>query len=198
MSEVPASVVGDALRWAVLNRDGFRCCYCGLRPEGGAVLEVDHVIPQSWGGKSDPRNLRSSCRRCNRGKRDGVAVPFGERSDIRPARGAWPDRFVWLRWGDWCLELSAIDRAWVFLVYRPSWREWPEAWEYYIDRNRFDQDWWVDHISRKVDCVGLLPPPRRTWSLSAAEELAVAFQDLELLGLRKRAGDAVADQERAS
>ena len=35
------------LRFEVLNRDGFRCRYCGRSQRDGAVLHVDHVVPFS-------------------------------------------------------------------------------------------------------------------------------------------------------
>ena len=55
------------LRVAVLERDGYRCVYCG-RKSNDSILEVDHVVPRSLGGSSDSTNLVTSCRDCNRGK----------------------------------------------------------------------------------------------------------------------------------
>lgn len=55
-------------RYAVLARDGFLCRYCGARPDTGAVLVVDHIIPVKEGGSNDPANLITACQPCNAGK----------------------------------------------------------------------------------------------------------------------------------
>ena len=58
------------LRFDVLQRDGFRCRYCGRSPQqDGVVLEVDHIVAVSLGGRSELGNLLTACRDCNRSKR---------------------------------------------------------------------------------------------------------------------------------
>lgn len=59
-----------ALRFEVLQRDGFRCRYCGGTPEEGYVLQVDHIVPVSRGGKNESSNLAAACWLCNSGKSD--------------------------------------------------------------------------------------------------------------------------------
>ena len=55
------------LRFEIFKRDQFTCRYCGKKsPE--AVLEVDHVVPESAGGTDDGDNLVTACYECNRGK----------------------------------------------------------------------------------------------------------------------------------
>ena len=54
----------------VLSRDGHRCQYCGLTVQDGATLEVDHMKPLSKGGLDRMSNLITTCRECNRSKRD--------------------------------------------------------------------------------------------------------------------------------
>ena len=56
-----------ALRFAVLQRDGFTCQYCGASAPG-VTLEVDHMVPRSCGGKDEFENLIAACFDCNRGK----------------------------------------------------------------------------------------------------------------------------------
>jgi FKBP-type peptidyl-prolyl cis-trans isomerase (trigger factor) len=51
----------------VFERDNYTCCYCGKR---GGKLEVDHKIPVSKGGSDEIDNLATSCRLCNRQKKD--------------------------------------------------------------------------------------------------------------------------------
>jgi len=48
------------IRARVLERDGWRCRYCG-----GPANHVDHVVPLARGGIDHERNLAASCRRCN-------------------------------------------------------------------------------------------------------------------------------------
>ncbi len=57
-----------ALRFQVLERDGFACRYCGRAPADGVQLHVDHVLPVSSGGGDDLGNLLTSCADCNLGK----------------------------------------------------------------------------------------------------------------------------------
>jgi len=58
------------LRFAILQRDRFRCVTCGSSPatHSGCVLHVDHVLPFSKGGKTRLDNLRTLCADCNVGR----------------------------------------------------------------------------------------------------------------------------------
>jgi 5-methylcytosine-specific restriction endonuclease McrA len=55
------------LRFRILERDGFRCRYCG-RGTPEVTLHVDHVQSVADGGTDDESNLVASCRDCNLGK----------------------------------------------------------------------------------------------------------------------------------
>ncbi|MEX2286954.1 MAG: HNH endonuclease [Planctomycetaceae bacterium] len=57
-------------RALVLMRDGNTCRMCGARPEHGARLHVDHVVPWSKGGETVLDNLQVLCAQCNIGKHD--------------------------------------------------------------------------------------------------------------------------------
>jgi 5-methylcytosine-specific restriction endonuclease McrA len=60
-----------ALRFSILERDGFTCQYCGQSPlKHGIVLHVDHITPRSKGGDNSRTNLIASCHICNLGKMD--------------------------------------------------------------------------------------------------------------------------------
>jgi 5-methylcytosine-specific restriction endonuclease McrA len=52
------------LRAMVVERDGFRCRYCGedVAPK---KIHIDHVIPYSLGGYTEYGNLVVACVRCN-------------------------------------------------------------------------------------------------------------------------------------
>ena len=56
-----------SLRAKVFKRDNFTCQYCG---KIGGKLEADHVVPFSKGGGDELSNLVTSCRKCNRQKKD--------------------------------------------------------------------------------------------------------------------------------
>lgn len=55
-------------RLQILNRDNFKCKFCGAGPQT-TNLEVDHIIPLTQNGTNDPSNLQTLCHECNVGKR---------------------------------------------------------------------------------------------------------------------------------
>lgn len=57
----------------VFKRDNYTCQYCG---QVGGKLEADHIIPFSKGGSDEMSNLITSCRKCNRQKKDKSANEF--------------------------------------------------------------------------------------------------------------------------
>ena len=63
------AVKSKRLRFEILKRDGYRCKYCGANGEK-VTLHVDHVFPESKGGKDNPSNLVTACSDCNFGKSD--------------------------------------------------------------------------------------------------------------------------------
>lgn len=66
-------------RWAIFQRDGWRCHYCRL--EVVAMLDhshprratIDHKTPRSRGGSDLAGNLVTACNRCNEEKAD---IPY--------------------------------------------------------------------------------------------------------------------------
>lgn len=49
------------------------CAICGEPPTEDNPLTLDHRVPISRGGSSDPSNLQAACRSCNSRKRNGPA-----------------------------------------------------------------------------------------------------------------------------
>jgi hypothetical protein len=60
--------VPPSLRFAVLERDGFKCKYCGRDASDGIKLTVDHINPAVLGGDDSMDNLIAACNECNAGK----------------------------------------------------------------------------------------------------------------------------------
>lgn len=56
------------LRFQILERDNFKCSYCGKSAVDGAVLHIDHKTSVKDGGEDHPDNLVTSCTDCNFGK----------------------------------------------------------------------------------------------------------------------------------
>lgn len=61
--------VSNKMRFAIYERDGYKCCYCGRSPKYND-LEIDHIKPIAKGGKSTYDNLQTLCRTCNKNKGD--------------------------------------------------------------------------------------------------------------------------------
>lgn len=62
------------LRQEILERDNYTCKICGnsTYKEPNLLLEVDHIIPVSKGGKTVRENLQTLCWKCNRTKSDKI------------------------------------------------------------------------------------------------------------------------------
>jgi len=53
--------IPNDIRWAVWERDNFTCQHCGIRNN----LSVDHIYPESKGGKMTMENAQTLCKSCN-------------------------------------------------------------------------------------------------------------------------------------
>jgi 5-methylcytosine-specific restriction endonuclease McrA len=60
----------------VYKRDNYECVYCGY--SNIKMLTLDHVIPQSKGGKDSWDNLVTACRQCNGEKSDLTLEEYGK------------------------------------------------------------------------------------------------------------------------
>ena len=67
-------------RTLIMKRDGFTCQYCGADRN----LTIDHVIPQSRGGKDTWENLVACCYSCNNTKDDRTPEEWGVELLNRP------------------------------------------------------------------------------------------------------------------
>ncbi len=72
-------------RKAIFERDGYRCQYCGkVFPE--SELNIDHVIPRHFGGKTTWENLVTSCVGCNSKKANRLPHQAGFRLRRKPSK----------------------------------------------------------------------------------------------------------------
>lgn len=46
---------------AAMERDSFRCRFCGMGTENGVDLQVDHIKPRKFGGSDDLENAQVLC-----------------------------------------------------------------------------------------------------------------------------------------
>ncbi len=72
--KIQRSAMTNDLREAIKQRDHYTCCICGnsVYKEPNLLLEVDHIIPVSKGGKTEADNLQTLCWRCNRKKGNNI------------------------------------------------------------------------------------------------------------------------------
>jgi len=87
--------------WKILERDRYRCQYCGLDGlasfENSLVMTVDFVLPRARKGTKEATNLVTACRPCNVLKGSKVFKSFEEakayvlqqRAELRTR---WDDR----------------------------------------------------------------------------------------------------------
>ncbi len=62
------------LRAQVLIRDQSTCQMCGKTVKDDHIkVQIDHIIPHSWGGKTELDNLQCLCDDCNEGKKNWEA-----------------------------------------------------------------------------------------------------------------------------
>ena len=54
------------------NHGWYTCVRCGRKLRKGDA-DIDHIIPQSYGGSDGEFNLQCMCKHCNRSKRDDIS-----------------------------------------------------------------------------------------------------------------------------
>jgi 5-methylcytosine-specific restriction endonuclease McrA len=73
------------IRLQVLQRDGYRCHWCGARAD-----TADHVVPRALGGRSSVANMVAACTPCNSERGARLAALIRARNRLRPSR-VWFD-----------------------------------------------------------------------------------------------------------
>lgn len=64
LCRVERGKVSNKIRFLIYERDGYKCCNCGVSGRY-AQLEIDHIMPIAKGGKSTFDNLQTLCHKCN-------------------------------------------------------------------------------------------------------------------------------------
>lgn len=108
--------VSDKLRNEVAEDAGIRCGFCRSSCEViGTKLEIEHLIPESKGGKTVRENLWMACGRCNRRKSDRVYGTDPLTSKMvrlfNPRTDTWNQHFEWSESGLKIIGLTDIGRA---------------------------------------------------------------------------------------
>lgn len=75
LRELDAKSISGSLRYDILSKCGGVCVACG-RSAGSVLIDIDHIIPVSLGGKTIPENLQALCYQCNREKRNRDELDF--------------------------------------------------------------------------------------------------------------------------
>lgn len=66
-----SGAISGKLRALILDRAKGRCQMCGKTVADDAIkLQIDHKLPQTWGGLTVGENLWAICVECNHGKRN--------------------------------------------------------------------------------------------------------------------------------
>lgn len=120
------SRITNRIRAEVLHRDGSRCQMCGRSPrQHDIVLQVDHKIPQSWGGSSDVDNLWALCSSCNQGKKAYFqSFDQGEMRAVLSVRSvhARLARMLEMRMSDW-VDSDTLEFVANFNDFQADWQK---------------------------------------------------------------------------
>lgn len=108
--------ISEPLRTLITEEFQSRCAYCQTQEKiSGVRLTVDHIIPESLGGKSEAENLCLACWDCNLYKAARVAV-FDEVTQravrlFHPQKQPWVEHFGWSSDGTLMVDKTEIGRV---------------------------------------------------------------------------------------
>ncbi|MCH2156661.1 MAG: HNH endonuclease [Opitutales bacterium] len=75
-------------RRAIFERDGYQCQYCGVQGRE-EELNLDHVIPRDYGGRTSWENIVTSCISCNSRKANRLPHEAKMKLIRKPERPRW-------------------------------------------------------------------------------------------------------------
>lgn len=94
-------------RQRVFLRDKYTCQYCGAKP---SKLTIDHVMPESRGGKTTYENCVTACFECNCFKDDRTPEEAGMKLRRKPFHPSIVD-FFRIKFGNFDFEGIEINWA---------------------------------------------------------------------------------------
>ena len=108
--------VRATIREAVRKRANSICEYCHSFEEGSTGrFTMDHLLPQSLGGRDDEINLALACTRCNSRRYNFIdGFDLETQAIVRlfnPRRDEWSDHFIWSQDGQRIIAVSSIGRT---------------------------------------------------------------------------------------
>ena len=111
-----SAYISARLREQVIDTAGGRCAYCQSRQDlMGVTFEVDHIVPESAGGRTSLENLCLSCPTCNRHKARRLTAKDPVSGDVvplfHPLKQAWAEHFTWSSDGTKVIGLTSVSRA---------------------------------------------------------------------------------------
>ncbi len=79
----------------LLKKQKGKCTYCGLNFKDEDIIEIDHIIPKSQGGKDEYENWQLLHRHCHDSKtaKDGS---YGNKSGCNSAKPKPLESFLWI------------------------------------------------------------------------------------------------------
>lgn len=109
-------VISAKVRKLIVARVNGRCEYCRANAKyADSPFDIDHIIPRSLGGLTQPDNLALACHGCNLYKANRVAVfdPYtgSEVTFFNPRNQAWGEHFAWSSDGSLIVGLTWIGRV---------------------------------------------------------------------------------------
>lgn len=107
--------LSNPMRQQVVMRARERCEYCQTQQAIVVAMEIDHILPQSAGGKTTLDNLALACVGCNAFKLDfqtGIDSQTSEEAPLfHPRKQSWSEHFRWSEDGLRVVGLTAVGRA---------------------------------------------------------------------------------------
>ena len=113
--------ISKVLRAKIEAQARRRCGYC-LTQEAvvGTPMELDHLIPEAHGGRTEEGNLWLACSLCNDAKGCRVAAPDPDTGAVvrlfNPRQQVWSDHFQWTDRGDMIIGSTPTGRATVIAL----------------------------------------------------------------------------------
>lgn len=107
--------ISETLRQEVIKRARGCCEYCQMQQVVIVFMEIDHIIPESQGGKTSSENLCLACVGCNGFKlnfQTGIDPETSQEISLyNPRIQKWYEHFSWSADGLNLTGLSPVGRA---------------------------------------------------------------------------------------